>query len=76
MSESTWCRSAKPPAVLVGAAMLLGCAGEETIALKQVESVMEVPKEAVEADAQAFKGASAGMKPAQRPGRGGASPDE
>ena len=76
MSESTWCGRSKPPAVLVGAAMLFGCAGEETIPLKDVESVREVPKEAVEADARAFKGASAGMKPAQRPGRGGASPDE
>ena len=76
MSESTWCRGSKPPAVLVGAAMLFGCAGKETIPLKDVESVREVPKEAVEADAQAFKGASAGMKPAQRPGRGGASQDE
>jgi hypothetical protein len=56
--------------------MLFGCAGEVATPLKNVESVGEVPKEAVEADAKAFKGASAGMKPAQRPGRGEADQDE
>ena len=64
MSKSLWRRLSKPVGMLVGAALLWGCSGEEHIPLKKVDFVLDAPPKDYKETRKEFtrKGSSSRIK--------------